>query len=115
MSRFEPAGSAIAGETAMSSTQYPIIDPFSSNTASELAQALIEHRDDPKAWVWTPYTDWKSDECRNIRYEIAGLMPDYHVKFRAAVHEGRRGTAMHMVPKGEDDLHTNGTITDVPF
>ena len=80
---------------------YPVIDPDDQTAASPLAQALIANQHDPKAWVFTSITDWSGPEAKDIRYEIAALLPDHTVKFRGAVHDARRGTAMHIVPRSE--------------
>jgi hypothetical protein len=77
--------------------QYPVINPDDQTQASPLAQALLANQNNPDAWVWTPILDWSSQEAKDIRYEISGLIPDHTVQFRGAFHQGRRGTIMHIV------------------
>ena len=61
--------------------------------------------------MFTRITDWSGEEAKAIRYEIAGLKPTHQVKFRGAIHRGMRGTAMHLIPKGENGDYRG----DVPF
>ena len=82
---------------------YPIVNPIIAPEAqSELARDLFAHKDDPEAWVFTPLTDWKSDEAVAIRQEVRAIDPTMWVQFRGWALNGQQGTLMHLTPAPDD-------------